>query len=316
MKLICPDPKTFSINCIKEVNKLFHVNLKEISQNKFNKIGKNYDIILTRFTRYVGKEILCANTKVKYILTPTTNPEDYINLKIAKKKNIKIFSLVDQTKFLKNITATAEHTWLLILALSRNLLAAYQSVSLKNWSPTNYKGVQLHGKTIGIIGFGRLGKKVASYANSFGMNVIFYDKNVGISKKYKKISSLSSLITKSDIVSIHASLNNETFHMFNKKTLSFFKKSTLLINTSRGEIIDSKSLVYFLKKKKIKGAAVDLIENEVSLKKRNNDPLIKYSIKNKNILITPHIGGFTEESVRDTDSFILNKFKKYIKLKN
>ena len=316
MKLICPDPKTFSFECIEEIKKTFSTNIMEINQNKFNKIGKNYEIILIRFTRYIGKEILCSNTNVKYILTPTTNPENYIDLKIAKRKKIKVFSLVDENNFLNKIPATAEHTWLLILSLCRNLIPASESVSIKRWSPVNYKGIELKDKTIGIVGFGRLGKKVANYARIFGMNVIFFDKEVNASLKFKKINSLSSLISKSDIVSIHASLNDKTFHMFNKKTLSGFKKNSLLINTSRGEIIDSKSLVHFLKNKKIKGAAIDIIENEVFLEKRKNDPLIKYSKKNKNILITPHLGGFTEESVKKTDLFILKKFKKYLKLIN
>ena len=313
MKLICPDPKTFSIECIKEIKKIFNTNLQEINQKKFNKIGKNYDVILTRFTRYVGKDILSTNTKVKYILTPTTNPEDYIDLKTAKKLGIKVFSLVGENKFLNKISATAEHTWLLILALSRNLISASTNISLTKWSPVGHKGMELQGKTIGIVGLGRLGKKVANYAKSFGMNVIFFDQNVNKSKKYKKINSLSLLISKSNIVSIHASLNNKTFHLFDKKTLSKFKKGSLIINTSRGEIIDAKSLVYFLKNKRIKGAAVDLIENEVFLEKRKNDPLIKYAKKNKNIIITPHLGGYTVESVKETDLFILKKFKNYKK---
>jgi D-3-phosphoglycerate dehydrogenase len=319
MKIICPDPKTFSIECIKEIKEIKQISatyLKDISQKRFDKIGKNYDIILTRFTRYIGKNILSKDTKVRYILTPTTNPEDYIDITQAKKKNIKIFSLIGENKFLNKISATAEHTWLLILALSRNLISASDSVSSLNWSPIKYKGIELQNKTIGIVGFGRLGKKVANYAKSFGMNVIFFDKNVTSSKKYKKINSLSSLILKSDIVSIHSTLNKETYHMFNNKTLSKFKKNTLLINTSRGEIIDSRSLVSFLKKKKIKGAALDLIENEVLLEKRKNNPLIKYSRKNKNIIITPHLGGYTEESVKKTDLFILKKFTEYIKLRN
>ena len=313
MKLICPDPKTFSIECIKEIKRIFNTNLQEINQKKFNKIGKNYDVILTRFTRYVGKDILSTNTKVKYILTPTTNPEDYIDLKTAKKLGIKVFSLVGENKFLNKISATAEHTWLLILALSRNLISASTNISLTKWSPVGHKGMELQGKTIGIVGLGRLGKKVANYAKSFGMNVIFFDQNVNKSKKYKKINSLSLLISKSNIVSIHASLNNKTFHLFNKKILSKFKKGSLIINTSRGEIIDAKSLVYFLKNKRIKGAAVDLIENEVFLEKRKNDPLIKYAKKNKNIIITPHLGGYTVESVKETDLFILKKFKNYKK---
>ena len=319
MKIICPDPKTFSIECIKEIKEIKQISdtyLKDINQKRFDKIGKNYDIILTRFTRYIGKNILSKDTKVRYILTPTTNPEDYIDITQAKKKKIKIFSLIGENKFLNKISATAEHTWLLILALSRNLISASHSVSSLNWSPIKYKGIELQNKTIGIVGFGRLGKKVANYAKSFGMNVIFFDKNVTSSKKYKKINSLSSLILKSDIVSIHATLNKETYHMFNNKTLSKFKKNTLLINTSRGEIIDSRSLVSFLKKKKIKGAALDLIENEVLLEKRKNNPLIKYSRKNKNIIITPHLGGYTEESVKKTDPFILKKFTEYIKLRN
>lgn len=319
MKIICPDPKTFSIECIKEIKEIKQISatyLKDISQKRFDKIGKNYDIILTRFTRYIGKNILSKDTKVRYILTPTTNPEDYIDITQAKKRNIKIFSLIGENKFLNKISATAEHTWLLILALSRNLISASHSVSSLNWSPIKYKGIELQNKTIGIVGFGRLGKKVANYAKSFGMNVIFFDKKINSSKKYKKINSLSSLILKSDIVSIHATLNKETYHMFNNKTLSKFKKNTLLINTSRGEIIDSRSLVSFLKKKKIKGAALDLIENEVLLEKRKNNPLIKYSKKNKNIIITPHLGGYTEESVKKTDLFILKKFTEYIKLRN
>ncbi len=145
------------------------------------------------------------------------------------------------------------------------------------------------------------------------MNVIFFDHKIKSQKKYKKINTLESLLSKSDIVSIHASLNKRTFHMFNKKTLKKLKKNSLLINTSRGEIIESKSLAFFLKNKKIKGAALDLIENEVFAEKRINNPLIKYAKKNNNLLITPHLGGFTHESVKNTDLFILKKFEKYIK---
>ena len=89
MKIICPDPKTFSIECIKEIKEIKQISatyLKDISQKRFDKIGKNYDIILTRFTRYIGKNILSKDTKVRYILTPTTNPEDYNDITEAKKK--------------------------------------------------------------------------------------------------------------------------------------------------------------------------------------------------------------------------------------
>ena len=215
MKLLCPDPKIFSTEALKLIKKKFFVNIKELTQNNFNKIGKNYNIIFTRFTRYIGKEIMTNDTKVKYILTPTTNPEDYIDLNLAKDRKIKIFSLKNDSKFLQSIPSTAEHTWLLILALSRNLIRAAESTSLEKWNPADYKGHELKGKTLGIIGFGRLGKKVARFAETFEMNVIFYDKKIKKNKKFKKVNSIYKLVSISDIVTIHASLNSETFHLIN-----------------------------------------------------------------------------------------------------
>ncbi len=306
MKLICPDPNLFSPEIIKKVKKSYDCYIKELSQENLNKIGSKYDIILTRFSKYIGKEIMCKNTMVKYILTPVTGL-NHIDTKLAKRKKIKIIYLKDK-KFLKNVTATAEHTWLLILAAIRKLIPAVNSVKRNKWTPVGFKGQELQGKNIGIIGFGRLGKKIGKYAKAFGMNVFFYDKYVKKKKGYKKISSLVSLIKKSNVISVNSSMTNETYHMINKKTLSGIKNNSIIINTSRGEIINSKDLCEILKKKKVY-AAVDLIEKENSFYKKKSDPLINYAKKNKNLLITPHIGGFTEESVKKTDIFIFEKFK-------
>jgi len=315
MKLLCPDPKIFSSEALELIKKNFLSNIKDLTQSNFNKIGKNYNIIFTRFTKYIGSEIMSKNTKVRYILTPTTNPEDYIDLNLARKRKIKVFSLKNDGGFLKSIPATAEHTFLLILALSRNLIEATESTSLKKWNPVDFKGQELKGKTLGIVGLGRLGKKVASFAKTFEMNVIFYDKNIQKNNKFQKVSSIYKLVSMSDIITIHASLNNETFHLINKKVLSRFKKNSILINTARGSIIDSNALIDSLKKKKIKGAAIDLIEDEFFVYKKKREPLLSYAKKNSNILITPHIGGFTEESVKKTDLFILKKFNDFL-LKN
>ena len=145
MKLLCPDPKIFSSEALELIKKNFLSNIKDLTQSNFNKIGKNYNIIFTRFTKYIGSEIMSKNTKVKYILTPTTNPEDYIDLNLARKRKIKVFSLKNDGGFLKSIPATAEHTFLLILALSRNLIEATESTSLKKWNPGDFKGQELKG---------------------------------------------------------------------------------------------------------------------------------------------------------------------------
>lgn len=309
MKLICPDPYLFSPEIIKKVKKKYSSFIKELTQEKFNQIGKDYEVILTRFSKYVGKEIMSKDTKVKYILSPATSL-NHIDVELAKKKKIKIFYL-NEKKFLKNVTATAEHTWLLTLASIRKLVPASNSVLKKKWSPIGFKGQELSKKNIGIVGFGRLGKKIGKYAKAFGMNVFFYDKYVKNLKGYKKVSNLNSLIRKSHVISINCSLTKETYHMINKKTLLGIKNNSVIINTARGEVINSKDLCEVLKKKKI-FVGIDLIENENFFYKKKKDLLINYAIKNKNILITPHIGGFTKESVEKTDEHIINKFEKKI----
>ena len=162
-------------------------------------------------------------------------------------------------------------------------------------------GQEIHDKKIGIIGYGRIGKKVCKILKSFGAKIYIYDV-----KNIKQKTSLNFILKNCDIISIHIPLNENNENFFNKNKLSKLKKGCLIINTSRGEIIDEFYLIKKLKTKDL-SYATDVLSYE------NNNSKSKLKIlesKIDNLLITPHIGGLTNESIKKTDEFIINKFFK------
>ena len=181
----------------------------------------------------------------------------------------------------------------------------------------------LSNMSIGIVGLGRLGFKVAQMARTFEMEVFYYDPYVD--KKYpgiQKISTLGQLVSKVDVVSVHVPHEKETENMFNDEIFSMFKNDSFFINTSRGELVDHSALLSFLKNKKLKGAAIDVIENEFkenfSYTLKENS-LWKYSQENTNLIITPHIGGSTKDAWQATERRVIEKiidFLDLIKTKN
>ena len=158
---------------------------------------------------------------------------NHLDLDYIKKNKIKLFSIKNNKK-LKYVTSTAEHTWSLILALSRNLIGYHDdTLSKGNWDRKKYinNNFQLYGKTIGIIGFGRLGKMISRYALAFGMKILIFDKKKKITN-YKNNYSLSKIFSLSDIISINLSYNKSTHGIISKSILNKAKTNQILINTS------------------------------------------------------------------------------------
>src|SRR3989338_4321169 len=215
------------------------------------------------------------------------------------------------------IISTAEHAFALILSLARHIPWAFDSVKGGCWLREGYIGNELNRKTLGIVGLGRLGKMVARYALAFGMRVVAFDPFVSmtIMKKIgtKKISR-DALFGISDTVSLHLPLNENTAQSIGGREFSLMKKTAFLINTSRGEVIVRGDLYSALKSKTIGGAAIDVMDDEdssgVHLK---TDPLYLYAREHKNLIITPHIGGMSVESMAATEEFIAKKVVKLLK---
>ena len=289
-------------------------NLKDYNyENKNLKSLLEYaEVIITRLNYNINSDFIDKCFRLKYILTATTGL-DHIDLKYTKIKGIKVVSLKGETKFLNNIYATSEHTWALLLSLVRNINPASKSIINNHWNRDLFRGTELFNKNIGILGFGRIGKKIARYAKAFGMNISFYDPHVIKYPKYvTKINELNVFLNKSNILSIHIPYNKETHNFISEEELSRLPKSALIINTSRGGIIDEDALVHYLRNDHISGCALDVIKNELNNKLMIQSGLYEYNLKNDNCIITPHIGGATYESMHITENFIANKFKKFL----
>jgi len=286
---------------------------KNLNQSQLKKEISQYDILIVDVVNFVDKKIIDQAENLKIIATAATGV-DHIDVDYAKKKKIKVISLKGETKFLKEIPATAEMTFGLILALVRQTPAAFKSVKKGQWNRPALKGIDLYEKTFGIIGFGRLGQIVAKYAKAFGMEVMATDPNVKASEFKKtgvKKVSLTQLLKTADVVSLHVNLIPKNYNLISTKEFNLMKKTAVLINTARGQLINEKALLKALKTKKIAGAAIDVLANEKEIKKAK--PLIEYAKKNKNFIITPHIGGMTQDSADKTRIFIAQKVKQAIK---
>jgi len=271
------------------------------------------DIYISSAKIKVDKKFLNKSKNLRLILSPSTGT-DHLDMNEIKKRKIKCIHIAKERKLLDTFTATSELVFALLLFINRSLIQNYFSAISGNWIRDKFTARQLYGKTLGIIGLGRLGKITAKIANGFGMKVIGFDKNKKIKLNKVKNVSLNTLLIKSDVISLHIHLNKKNENFINRKKISIMKDDVTLINTSRGKIINEKDLLYYLKLRKKFKAGLDVIDGEwLSKKDLKQHKLIKYANKNDNLIIVPHIGGATNESIYGARSFIINKLKNEIK---
>jgi D-3-phosphoglycerate dehydrogenase len=235
-------------------------------------------------------------------------------MKLAIEKGITVLSLRGETKFLSTVSATAELAWGMLLALVRKIPAAHLSVMAGEWERNRFYGNELRGRTLGIIGYGRLGKMLKTYGQAFGMKVLAHDVNTA-SEEYVDFVDLTSLLKQSDVISINLSLNESTIGMLGRREFSLMKRGAFLLNTARGEILDEEALLESLKAGHLAGAAIDVIAAETSDNQNwlKESELRAYARDHNNLLITPHIGGVTYESVEKSNRFIIEKLGNYLK---
>jgi len=276
----------------------------EIKKNKFS-----YKKMTYKLSKFKQEKLFCWADAVFFA------PGRFIHDDVIKKaqNNVKIFQLWSSgfekfnfktTKKLgiplanngsQNSIAVSEMAVLLMMAVNRKLPHFHNRTITGNWK-NNSHGVDLfemHGKTLGIIGFGNIGKKVAKICKSFGMKILYYDK-VRASKKLEKelgaqFVKKNKILKKSDIVTIHLHLNNETKKIIDKKSIQSMKKNSILINVSRSQLVDNKALLLALKNNKIRGAGLDVHDKEPTIK---NDELNNHP----GVVVTPHISGSTHDT--------------------
>lgn len=261
---------------------------QSIPRNEFLKLTKDADAVLSLLTEKIDKEAIDNFSKCKIVANCAVGYNN-IDVPYAKEKSL----VVTNTPYVLT-DATADLTVALILACARRLREGEQMMrenKFSGWKPDMLLGFDLKGKTVGIIGAGRIGRATARRLKGFGVKIIYFDrkKRDEFETEFlaKKVS-INELMKKSDIISVHLSLSKETHHILNAESLNLMKKSAVIVNTSRGEIIGEKALIKLLKQNKIFAAGFDVYENEPNL-----NPELRTL---KNVFLLPHIGSATVES--------------------
>lgn len=251
---------------------------------------KPYDAVVSLLTDTIDVNIFDNAPTVKLYANYATG-FDNIDVYSANERGI----VVTNAPTDESVESVAEHTIALMFILSRRIIEAdifMREGKYSGWSPTNFIGVDLRGKVIGLVGTGRIGERVAQYAYAFGMKVAYTDvvqnKKIEDELNAQYFSSLDELLKTADVVSLHVPLLKSTKHLINEARLSIMKPTSILINTSRGPVIDEKALEIALKDKKIMGAGLDVFEFE---------PHISENMKQlPNVVLTPHIASASKEA--------------------
>lgn len=296
----------------------------ELTKKNVSKV-EEADVVSVFIYSEINKDIVCKFKNLKAIVTRSTG-FDHVDIKECGKRKINIFNVPHYGE-----NTVAEHTFALILALVKNLLESCDRTRKGNFSFEGLEGFDLMGKTLGIIGMGRIGNHVAKIANGFEMKILAFSphRDKKLAKKLKfKYTTLDSLLKKSDIITLHTPYNKETHHIINEKVLKKIKKGAYLINTARGGLIDTTALMKALDNKILAGVGLDVLEEEDLINKKprkrlsreerktliENHKLLKY----KNVVITPHnafntrgaLGRILNTTIENIKSIISGKLKK------
>lgn len=285
--------------------------------NDINQI-KDIDILSTFIYSQINKNTITKLPNLKYIAAMSTG-FDHIDLTAARKSKIK----VSNVPFYGENTV-AEHSFALILALSRKLIPSIEKTRHGDFNQKDLRGFDLKDKTIGIIGFGHIGQHVAQMAVGFQMNILAYDihRDAKLAKKYHlQYVLLNELLKKSDVISLHAPYNNKTHHLINQKNIFQIKKDAVLVNTARGGLIETEALFDALKRNHLAGVGLDVLEEEFFIKEEKELLSSEFS-KNHNlktilenhlllndsrVIITPHNAFNSKEALtRILDTTIEN----------
>ncbi len=240
----------------------------------------------------IDRDLLGENPTLKFIGRAGAGV-DNVDLKFLTEKNISIFHAAEGNRH-----AVGEFGVGLLLSLLRNIPRADQQVRELRWDREGNRGEEINGKTISLIGYGNMGRSFARCLSGFECKILAYDKyKSGFNGSFVEEVGLSRLFEETDVLSLHIPLTPETKFMVNEEFFNQFKKNIIVVNTARGEIIPLTDLVTALKSGKVRGAALDVLENE-KLEKLTEEQQrsFKYLLAQSNVILTPHIAGWTYES--------------------
>jgi D-lactate dehydrogenase len=288
--------------------------------------AKDFDIICVFIYSNVTKEIVSKLKNAKAIITRSTG-FNHIDLKACNEKKIKVYNV---PRYGSN--TVAEYTFALILNLARKILEANRRAKKLDFNLEGLRGMDLKGKTLGIVGLGEIGKCVAEIAKGFGMEMLVFTrtKDMKTAKEFGfKYVPFNTLLKDSDVITFHVPLTPETTHMLNQKNISMIKRGAILINTSRGEVVETEAIVKALDKRILSAAGLDVLESEELIKderglfskrhsKEQSRAILEGNIllKHENVIVTPHNAFNTQEALQRILDVTIEDVKNAVKNKS
>jgi D-3-phosphoglycerate dehydrogenase / 2-oxoglutarate reductase len=271
-----------------------------ITKEELLSVARDYDAFIIRSRTKVDRAVLDRATKLKLVARPGTGL-DNVDVEYAKAKGVTVVNSPESL-----VEAVAEHVLGLMLAVSRKTVQADSSTKAGKWEKNTLIGRELKGKVLGIVGLGRIGRRIGEVAKVVGMNIIVYDvivlpKEV-LAELGARVVSLDELFSASDYITLHVPMTPETSRLVGPARLAQMKKGAVLVNTSRGGVVDEEALAAALREERIGGAALDVFETE---------PPTGAILTAPNVILTPHIGGQTEEAQENAITVIGEKVRNF-----
>ncbi len=317
MKIALFSTKPYDKAYFEKINKAYNFDISYFEGGLTNEsapLAKGHEAVCVFVNDEVDRACIraLARFKIKIIATRSAG-FNHIDLKAAQKHSIKVVRVPEYSPH-----AVAEHALALLLTLNRKTHKAYNRIRENNYALNGLLGYDLFGKTIGIIGLGKIGKCLATICHGLGMRVLAFDPEPDeafAETNQLSLVSLNELFKKSDVISLHCPLNQASEHLINDKSIELMKDGVTLINTGRGALIDSKALINGLKAQKIGAVGLDVYEQEANVFFEDhsneiiNDDLLMRLTTFPNVLITSHQGFFTDEAMCNIASTTLQNLQ-------
>jgi D-3-phosphoglycerate dehydrogenase len=269
-------------------------------------------VLVVRLGHQIDAEVLAAAPRLRCIGSATTGV-DHIDLDAAAARGIEVVTLRGATEFLATVRATPEHTWGLLLALARKIPAAAAATTRGEWDRDAYRGTELAGRRLGILGLGRVGRIVAGYGLAFGMTVVAHDVNPEPAPGVTLVDSLDELLGQADVLLVHLSLDATTTGAIGTGELARLPSGALLVNTSRGAILDETAVVEALRSGHLGGVATDVLAGERDAADLASSPILRFARDHPDrAIVTPHIAGATWESMHRTEVFLAERLRELV----
>lgn len=312
LTILIAEPHSWSPEARAQFLALGDVVEETVPQERLADRARDVDVLVVRLGLRVTREVIEGARHLRAVVTPTTGL-DHIDVEAADERGVAVLSLKGETDFLRTVPSTAEHTWGLLLALVRRIPWAFESVRRGEWDRDKFRGIDLAGRRLGILGLGRIGRLVAGYGLAFGMEVGAHDRGPERDLPGVRLfPGLEDLLRWSEVLSVHLPLEEGTRGLLGRDRLGLLPRGALLLNTARGAIVDEEALVALLEEGHLAGAAVDVLSDEAPAERPGESALVRYARTRDNLIVTPHIGGATTESMRRTEMFVAEKLRRLL----